>query len=107
MNDGSYQTRGFPWFEFIGTIVALAILFFAMAAGGAAGGGTVNVASNNRILSPDTTIIVNSNNTTSDTTSNAPTTVTGDRNVITTQDGTRLCFNEATGVFDSTCAGQP
>ena len=40
-------------------------------------------------------------------TGNAPTTVNGDRNVITTQDGTKLCWNAETGVYDSTCGGQP
>ena len=91
-----------------GVLVIMALIGLLAVAGSAPSGGgnttrttttEVHIFSDNttQILSPQTT--VNSGN--------APTNVTGDRNVITTQDGTRLCFNDATGVFDSTCAGKP
>ena len=100
MSDGSYQSRSFPWLEFIGVIVGLLLIFGIAAMGAEAGGGNtttnVNVLSNNRILSPETNVYINSGN--------APTTVTGDRNTVTSQ-GQALCWDAALNTSTSSACG--
>ena len=101
MNDGSYQTRGFPWLEFVGVIVGLLMIFGIAAMGAEAGGGNtttnVNVLSNNRILSPDTTIIVNSGN--------PQTSAAGNGNNVTSSQGQTLCWDATLNTSTSSACG--
>ena len=102
-DDGSYQSRSFPWLEAIGLCIALLLIFAAMGAGASAGGGNVTIASHNtvRVLSPDTTVIINSNN--------APTTATGNGNTIISSTGQTLCADPARpGQYNAAaCGGNP
>ena len=101
---------GCVFFSF-GVLVIMALIGFLAVVGAAGGGGggvtdsnnTTHVLSDNnvRILSPDTNVYINSNN--------APTNVTGDRNVITSPyDGAQLCWDAALNTYTSSaCGGQP
>ena len=101
MSDGSYQSRSFPWLEFIGVIVGLLLIFGIAAMGAEAGGGNtttnVNVLSNNRILSPETNVYINSGN--------APTTVNGNGNNVTSSQGQALCWDAALNTSTSSACG--
>ena len=103
MNDGSYQTRGFPWLEFVGVIVGLLMIFGIAAMGAEAGGGNtttnVNVLSNNtvRVLSPDVTIIANSGN--------SQTSAAGNGNNVTSSQGQTLCWDAALNTSTSSACG--